>query len=1167
MSFWGKKKKTSAPPKSSGGGSTELDQQIINLMEQLNIPKSGRDGVLKLPEAQKKQMLEGYKAKLSTATTKKSESGKDWSNKFNIGKSINRKLLQEFTVVIKDSDRKFAEEFIQELGMKRLCRISHDNISFDSQILLIFKAIIDTSQTIIKDIVNDNLTITTIASKVDAQDNRVRELAMKLLVTLVIVEDDDLSLLASSKIMSSLLDSARIRGYRNRWKSVISHLSVNEISGTGSFEYDNYALLLINFIISGLETVEERTDERRLLNSLKFNDALHELSESVNTATNEMKTQYLSESNHQARSRGLSNHQLQLQQYQYCQSVTTQITAYTRFREEDLVDLRKHGIMGENDLLSTKGLFKMLHDQVLNDGYINELTHILRVLITIPASGDRVWSNLTKTVSATCTPTQTSDYLSFKELQHLLKQQAHEEESEHNEIEHQLIKERKKVSELEKQIQTLQSIINKSELSHEQEAIDGLDRYKRLIKIKVPQQAIRNEMKQDGIDDTLIEKLFSINIISEKTDNKTSIKQQMERYEWQRKNINKETSLCLPLHKFSIEDICNVIQRWVYNDINHKKYLFQTMKLLSDRKISTYYSIDNVKRIIQTDLLAFMTCSKLTVDIMFDSLKELMQKDASVITNKSAPEIGFLLYHFPLNSLLRYIKKKKISGANFQNEFEKQFIENQTGWTTKEAQQIAAVLFRFKTFTKHEFETNMDKIMNDTNYEQLTDTVKYKIKNTILQFEVETILLKIKQGKNIDEFSGAIINMVDELVLINEENKTNDTDKMNSDTDFVKKVYELIAECFAINNVSSDETDISLDKQKQWICQNCSNFNFNKYIGSKLSSEISDCSLCGIRQTDSIILKLRNYDTFSMVKSIRFNDEIKQEKDEIDLLIEDATQHGSLRFDLQCPNRNDNKQCPSLFRLAKQLITYKRWINTVYNKIGNKIEVEKTIPINIERFVTNDVYQKIFIESARNIKKINEKNINLLTKLIDNNDNVANIDHFLSIGRKTFAKQIQKHTRITMALAGKLYVGIRNKIKEQAQTEQFGTFLTNLHVDNDYHHILKCHINEGNKITIKNTFQFFSTVVHYDDKETEIEECKSFKRRKERINSLISEDSNNKNVDINIANKSEDKNIWSLHQYYIQSQLDLIHSYLVHSNWKFFVQRYSNKHNEEYEYK
>lgn len=112
-------------------------------------------------------------------------------------------------------------------------------------------------------------------------ENAVREAAMKLLVSLIIVDDDSLADTAATKIMATLLDSARTRGYRNRWKSVVSHLSINEFDQKGSFEYDNYALVLINFIINSLQTVEERTDERRLLNSLKFGDSLTKLSKSV----------------------------------------------------------------------------------------------------------------------------------------------------------------------------------------------------------------------------------------------------------------------------------------------------------------------------------------------------------------------------------------------------------------------------------------------------------------------------------------------------------------------------------------------------------------------------------------------------------------------------------------------------------------------------------------------------------------------------------------------------------------------------------------------------------------------------------------------------------------------------------------------------------------------
>ena len=169
-------------------------------------------------------------------------------------------------------------------------------------------------------------------------------------------------------------------------------------------------------------------------------------------------------------------------QFQYCQSLLTQITAYKNLREEDLNELKEQGIIDdENDLSSPKGLFKLLHDQALDDGYINELTSILKNLITIPASGDIVWVNISKIVKSACQPTQSqyklntkdsgssggkSTYLGFKELQHLLKVQSTEEEKEkemkqnNDQSAKQLEEERKKVSDLEKQVSELQEKIN-----------------------------------------------------------------------------------------------------------------------------------------------------------------------------------------------------------------------------------------------------------------------------------------------------------------------------------------------------------------------------------------------------------------------------------------------------------------------------------------------------------------------------------------------------------------------------------------------------------------------------------------------------------------------------------------------------------------------------------
>eukprot|EP01084_Bolivina_argentea_P108562 194021_1 len=134
-----------------------------------------------------------------------------------------------------------------------------------------------------------------------------------------------------------------------------------------------------------------------------------------------------------------------------------------------------------------------------------------------------------------------------------------------------------------------------------------------------------------------------------------------------------------------------------------------------------------------------------------------------------------------------------------------------------------------------------------------------------------------------------------------------------------------------------------------------------------------------------------------------------------------------------------------------------------------------------------------------------------------------------------------------------------NKLKTQAQRKQFGAFLSELDINiinKDYYHILNTHINHGDKNTIKNALRFFENVVHYEDSPDEIIKCRSVKRRDDRNQQLNAEhktrDSENDN--------ENNKNIWELKEHYKQSQLDVIHSYLVHSKWQYFVQRYSTKH-------
>eukprot|EP01083_Nonionella_stella_P057196 150248_1 len=101
----------------------------------------------------------------------------------------------------------------------------------------------------------------------------------------------------------------------------------------------------------------------------------------------------------------------------------------------------------------------------------------------------------------------------------------------------------------------------------------------------------------------------------------------------------------------------------------------------------------------------------------------------------------------------------------------------------------------------------------------LPNTIVDAIKDVILQFDVELLHFKIKNNKNIQEFSESIMQMVDEI--IDEENKHSDDD----DADMINTIYETVAQCFIHKHNESIPAACN-----DWICSSCGNHNFCKYI-------------------------------------------------------------------------------------------------------------------------------------------------------------------------------------------------------------------------------------------------------------------------------------------------------------------------------------------------
>eukprot|EP01083_Nonionella_stella_P296935 1008574_1 len=69
---------------------------------------------------------------------------------------------------------------------------------------------------------------------------------------------------------------------------------------------------------------------------------------------------------------------------------------------------------------------------------------------------------------------------------------------------------------------------------------------------------------------------------------------------------------CVPLHRFTTQDVCDHINQWVRNDINHKTHLSKTKQIFDNLKLSGQQMIDmkltdRIKRIVRSDLLPFIT--------------------------------------------------------------------------------------------------------------------------------------------------------------------------------------------------------------------------------------------------------------------------------------------------------------------------------------------------------------------------------------------------------------------------------------------------------------------------------------------------------------------------------------------------------------------------------
>ena len=196
---------------------------------------------------------------------------------------------------------------------------------------------------------------------------------------------------------------------------------------------------------------------------------------------------------------------------------------------------------------------------------------------------------------------------------------------------------------------------------------------------------------------------------------------------------------------------------------------------------------------------------------------------------------------------------------------------------------------------------------------------------------------------------------------------------------------------------------------------------------------------------------------------------------------------------------------------------------------------------------------------SNKLKDLTDKQRDSLKNIIDNDiGNICKRESFINCRQKEFSDLIKNIIRQYYCNEQDMYRVLCNLIDRKAQTKHFGQFLSDLDMErteSDYDHVLKIHIIDAAKMNIvQSTFSFFQKAVNCEKLK---DKCASCQRKKER-----EDDSEQTDVFGNII-KSVDKNLWTFKQIHNQSELDKIHSHLVHLDWKSFIHKNALYKNED----
>eukprot|EP01084_Bolivina_argentea_P100563 180524_1 len=499
---------------------------------------------------------------------------------------------------------------------------------------------------------------------------------------------------------------------------------------------------------------------------------------------------------------------------------------------------------------------------------------------------------------------------------------------------------------------------------------------------------------------------------------------------------------CVSLHKFNSNDICNKIKYWIYHDVEYKNNLKNVMGIFAEWSLSgeqiLLLSMKNIQIILEKTLLILEFISKETFNIILERLRFWKLYDTDYIKTKTAWEIGSIVYNYPLEKLCSVINDKNalINGLEYIKLYEenKNWMQNITGWHQSEVYQINWVLFKHYTWTKMEIEQRMDEVFPKFVGKQIAVCLKDYLMS---MGDVEVLHYKLKNG----------VDLTDSLTQLQDTLSSKVSDEKKSDeyvfvaNDLNVNILKAVQECFALscdNIYDEEQCDYNL-KQLEWICCNCGNRNFRKYIGGRINGDLSVCALCGVSPKEPIF-NVSEYDANNEELENK-DDEKDVEKDEINKMIEKAVKDNNVF--ITCEAETHGTICIHIFKLIKQLIIHKQLCFTMNNSTINK---------NIKmKDIDKPKLKQIFAENKENIQ-----------------------DLFVT-SRKTFLRTVTNILSVKTAVSVRLYKAINDELTRSKFTA-FHQYLSNVSMKDimtSYHHILTVHMQANDDLAKQIVFQCF----------------------------------------------------------------------------------------------